>query len=73
MKRQVKKIFQIKISKSKEQICLVVGIKRATVKINRGTKRKKTNKQLETSVSLYIPIIYIQIRFITFITFLITI
>ena len=73
MERQAKQIFQMKVSKSEKQKCLAAGIQHAIIKANRGTKRRGADEQLQTSASLHVFIICIQIRFITFITFLITI
>lgn len=46
MKKQVKEIFQIKVSKSEKQKCLAAEIQRVTVQANHDTKYKKANEQL---------------------------
>lgn len=44
IEKQVEKIFQIKISKSKEQKCLAIRIKYTIIKINHDTRCTKKDK-----------------------------
>ena len=46
IERQVKEIFQMKVSRSEEQKCLAAGIQRATVEANRGIKRRRADEEL---------------------------
>lgn len=46
MKKVAKVVFQMKVFISEKQKCLVIRIKRTTIKANRGTKCKKKDKEL---------------------------
>lgn len=73
IEKQAKKVFQMKVSKSEKQKYLVARIQCVAVEKNYKTKRRGKDEQLKISALLHVLIICIQICFITFITFLITI